>query len=134
MNIRLAVIGVACCLFSTAYAQDKLPNEMTGHASWNRPDGQKQFVVPFDFVIASQEPDGAIRGKMTTDLPGGCHVTDRPFSGMYRDGALDLSAPPRPNCGPLKFTMKRTSASEFVFEGTLILPNSQSASVIVKQK
>ena len=134
MKIRLAVIVVAFCLFSSAYAQDKLPNELTGSASWSRQDGRKQFVVPFDFAIESQESDGAIKGKMTTSLPGGCVVTDRPFSGMYRDGALELSAPRLPNCGPLKFTMNRTSASEFVFEGTLRLPNSQSASVIVKQK
>jgi hypothetical protein len=134
MNFRLAVIGLACCVFSTAYAQDKLPNELTGDAMWSGRDARHNFVVPFAMVIESQEPNGAIRGKMSWNSSGGCVVSERPFSGTYRDGALEFSAPPVPKCGALAFKMKRTSASGFAFDGTVLLPTSITASVSMKQK
>ncbi len=102
------------CMFATAYAQDKLPVELTGVGVI----ASSTTVFPWSVVIESQEADGAIKGKMNWSGRA-CNFKNLPFSGTYREGMLKLSAPETsPACGVWTIEMKRTSASEFTFDGT----------------
>ena len=114
-NERWVVLAFACCQLSIAFAQEKLPKEMvgTGVASAMR-GGQLEWSITID----SQEPDGTLKGKLSW---GGraCRLVDRPFTGTYRDGVLEISADSQQStCGILKASLKRASTAEATFEGS----------------
>jgi len=127
MQIRFT-LALACSMYATAYAQDKLPGELVGMGLTN--GGRGQVEAPWSIVISSQEPDGAIKGKMNW-AGRACNFTDLPFSGTYRDGTLELTAPEiNSRCGAWTIKMKRTSASEFAFEGSATTVGSQFPSTV----
>ena len=130
MSIRFVAVGLVCCAFSTAHAQGKLPAELGGSGV----SGMGR-TAPWSIVIESQEADGTLKGKMNWSGRS-CNFTNLPFSGTYREGTLELSAPQtNEKCGAWTIKMKRTSASEVEFEGTATTSDSPvAASVYLKSR
>jgi len=128
MQIRCAAFALLYAVCATAFAQEKLPSELAGMGVTN--GGRGLTEAPWSIVIASQEPDGVIKGKMNW-AGRACNFTDLPFSGTYLDGTLELTAPEiNSRCGAWTIKMKRTSASEFAFEGSATTERSQFPSTV----
>jgi len=134
MKYSAVALGLTFCLLSVAYAEDKLPSALTGIAMGNGGNGSQQTVAPMSIMIESQAATGEISGKLSWSSQGGCDVSNRPISGTYRDGVLDLSAPAIQNCEAITLKLKQVSASESAFNGTAALANALSASVTLRPR
>lgn len=114
-NIRWFIVALAYCLCTTAFGQEKLPKEMVGTATSQTLRGGS---LDWSITIDSQDPDGTLKGKLSW---GGnfCNVVDRPFTGTYRDGALEITSDSdQARCGIIKVSLKRGSTPEPTFEGS----------------
>ena len=113
--------AVVFCSISAAIAQEKLPIEMAGTGTSL---GNRTVIAPWSIFIESQEPDGAIKGKMNW-AGRSCQFKDLPFTGSYRDGALNISAPEtNAKCGAWTISMKRTGTTGSAFEGSATTSDS----------
>ena len=129
MKIHSVVMGLACCILSNAYAEDRLPSDFTGSGTVST---GRTTVTRWSIVIDSQEPDGTIKGKMNWSGRV-CFAKDLPFTGSYRDGTLEFSAPETdPKCGAWTAKLKRMSPNEYSFEGALSTTVGGTAAVTLK--
>ena len=119
LSIRSFIVAFAWCLCSTAFAQEMLPKEMVGTGT--APNMRGGSVV-WSITIDSQEPDGSLKGKLS--WPGtACSLVNRPFTGTYRDGTLQITADSHESrCGLLKVSLKRGGTAEPTFEGRVTTP------------
>ena len=103
------------CFAAAGRAQDKLPAEMVGSATLTR---KVSIIASWSVSIVSQKPSGETEGKMSLDGRA-CQFKDVPFTGNYRNGALDISVPQTSaHCEAMVISMQRSGLQGIAFEGT----------------
>ncbi|MFI4952531.1 MAG: hypothetical protein ACHP7M_05260 [Burkholderiales bacterium] len=120
--MRLAAITAAAlialtCLPSPAGADDKLPAQLAGTGSTMRQSG-KITTAPWSIAIASQDQDGNLKGTMNWSGRA-CQLSNAPFTGTYRNGVLEISAPATSaKCGAWTITLTQSPGAQLLLEGT----------------
>ncbi len=137
--MKLATLAVlivlSCCVAPSASAdEDKLPMQMAGTGSTTRESG-KATRAPWSISIRSQDADGNLKGTMNWSGRA-CQISAVPFTGTYRNGVLDISAPATSrSCGAITMTLTRSSGEQLVLEGTARFHGSDTpAAVTLRQR
>jgi len=120
--MRLAALAasiiLSCAFASSAGAdEDRLPTQLAGTGSIIS-DAGKTTPTPWSISIQSQDEDGNLKG--TVNWSGRtCQLSAVRFTGTYRNGVLDISAPETgPRCGALTITLTKSAIGELLLEGT----------------
>ncbi|MEP6998287.1 MAG: hypothetical protein ABI900_11590 [Betaproteobacteria bacterium] len=113
-----ALIALCFCIAPAARAdEDKLPAQLAGTGSTTLDSG-KTTTAPWSISITSQDADGNLKGTMNWNGRT-CQVSAVPFTGTYRNGVLDISAPATSSrCGAWTITLTRSSGEALLLEGT----------------
>jgi hypothetical protein len=124
------LIVLSCCVAPSASAdEDKLPMQMAGTGSTPRESG-KATRAPWSITIRSQDADGNLKGTMNWSGRA-CQISAVPFTGTYRNGVLDISAPATSrSCGAITMTLTRSSGEQLVLEGTARFHGSDTPSAV----
>jgi hypothetical protein len=110
---------ISCCVASAAGAdeEERLPTQMAGNGSTVLPSG-KTAAAPWSISIESQDVDGNLKGTMNWSGRS-CQISAVRFTGTYRNGVLDISAPATSrSCGAVTMTLTRSSGGALKLEGT----------------
>jgi hypothetical protein len=113
-----ALFVLTCSVAPSAGAdEDKLPTQLAGTGATMRESG-KTTAAPWSISINSQDADGNLKGTLNWSGRA-CQISAVPFTGTYRNGVLDISAPSTSrNCGAITMTLTKSSGGELVLEGT----------------
>ena len=112
-----ALIVLSCCVAPSAGAEEQLPTQLAGAGSTMRESG-KTTSAPWSISIESQDADGNLKGKMNWSGRA-CQLSEVPFTGTYRNGVLDISAPATGrNCGAVTITLTKSSGTRLLLEGS----------------
>jgi hypothetical protein len=114
--IALFVLG--CCVVQLAGAdEEKLPTQMAGTGS-TTPESGKTTTAPWSISISSQDADGNLKGTLNWNGRS-CQISAVHFTGTYRNGVLDISAPATSRtCGAITMMLTKSSGDALVLEGT----------------
>jgi hypothetical protein len=113
-----ALFFLSCCVAPSAGAdEDKLPTQLAGTGATTGESG-KTTAAPWSISINSQDADGDLKG--TLNWAGRtCQISAVPFTGTYRNGVLDISAPSTSrSCGAITMTLTKASGTALLLEGT----------------
>jgi hypothetical protein len=119
------LIAVTSLVAPAAGADDeKLPAQLAGTGSMMRESG-KATTAPWSISITSQDEDGNLKGTMNwSGRP--CQLSSVPFTGTYRNGVLDISAPATgARCGAWTITLTKASDAQLRLEGTARIHDSE---------
>jgi hypothetical protein len=87
-----ALVVLSCCVAPSAGAdEEKLPAQLAGTGS-TTPESGKTTTAPWSISINSQDADGNLKGTLNWNGRT-CQISAVPFTGTYRNGVLDISAP-----------------------------------------
>jgi hypothetical protein len=113
-----ALFVLICCVAPSAGAdEEKLPAQLAGIGS-TTPEPGKKTTAPWSISISSQDADGNLKGTLNWNGRT-CQISAVPFTGTYRNGVLDISAPATSRtCGAITMMLTKASGTEFVLEGT----------------
>ena len=113
-----ALFVLTCCVAPSAGAdEEKLPTQLAGTGS-TTPESGKKTVAPWSISILSQDADGNLKGTLNWNGRS-CQISAVAFTGTYRNGVLDISAPPTSrSCGAITMTLTKSSVAELLLEGT----------------
>jgi hypothetical protein len=131
----LAVLIVLSCVVPSASAdEDKLPMQMAGTGSTTRDSG-KATTAPWSISITSQDADGNLKGTMNWSGRA-CQISAVPFTGTYRNGVLDISAPATSrSCGAITMMLTKSTGEQLMLEGTARFHGSDKpATVTLRQR
>jgi hypothetical protein len=125
-----AFIVLSCCVGTSAVAdEDKLPPQLAGTGSMTSGAG-KAATVPWSISVSSQDADGNLKGTLNWNGRT-CQISAVPFTGTYRNGVLDVSAPAtNKTCGAITMMLTKSSGSEFVLEGTARFHGSDTPAAV----
>ena len=103
------LFALSCCVAPSASAdEEKLPAQLAGSGS-TTPESGKTTTAPWSISIESQDADGNLKGTLNwkrTHLPD---IGASPFTGTYRNGVLDISAPATSRtCGAITMTLTQS--------------------------
>ncbi len=131
----LAVLIVLSCVVPSASAdEDKLPMQMAGTGSTTRDSG-KATTAPWSISITTQDTDGNLKGTMNWSGRA-CQISAVPFTGTYRNGVLDISAPATSrSCGAITMMLTKSTGEQLMLEGTARFHGSDKpATVTLRQR
>ena len=113
-----ALFVLSCCFALSAGAdEEKLPTQLAGTGS-TTPASGKTTTAPWSISLVSQDADGNLKGTLNWNGRS-CQISAVAFTGTYRNGVLDISAPSTGRtCGAITMTLTKSSSSELVLEGT----------------
>ncbi|HEV7412505.1 MAG TPA: hypothetical protein VGP14_02505 [Casimicrobiaceae bacterium] len=113
-----ALFVLICCVAPSAGAdEEKLPAQLAGIGS-TTPEPGKKTTAPWSISISSQDADGNLKGTLNWNGRT-CQISAVPFTGTYRNGVLDISAPATSRtCGAITMMLTKASGTELVLEGT----------------
>ena len=125
-----ALIVLSSCIGTSAVAdEDKLPSQLAGTGSTMSGAG-KAVSAPWSISVSSQDADGDLKGTLNWNGRT-CQISAVPFTGTYRNGVLDISAPAtNRNCGAITMMLTKSSGSEFVLEGTARFHGSDTPATV----
>ena len=87
-----ALFVLSCSLAPSAGAdEEKLPAQLAGTGS-TTPESGKKTIAPWSISIVSQDLDGNLKGTLNWNGRS-CQISAVAFTGTYRNGVLDISAP-----------------------------------------
>jgi hypothetical protein len=136
--MRLAALTAAIILsfgFASSVGADeeRLPTQLAGTGS-TVSDSGKKTTAPWSISIQSQDEDGNLKG--TVNWSGRtCQLSAVPFTGTYRNGVLDISAPDTgPRCGALTITLTKSAIDELLLEGTARFHGSPSPAAVTLRR
>jgi hypothetical protein len=124
------LFALSCCVAPSASAdEDKLPAQMAGSGSTMRESG-KATSAPWSISIESQDPDGNLKGTLNWSGRA-CQISALRFTGTYRNGVLDISAPATSrSCGAITMTLTRATGEKLMLEGTARFHGSDTPSAV----
>ena len=113
-----ALFVLSCCVAPSAGAdEEKLPTQLAGTGSTTQESGKKT-VAPWSISIVSQDADGNLKGTLNWNGRS-CQISAVAFTGTYRNGVLDISAPATSRtCGAITMTLTKASVGDLLLEGT----------------
>ena len=125
-----ALIALSCCIAPSAGAdEDRLPAQLAGSGSTTSGAG-KAVSAPWSISVSSQDADGNLKGTLNWNGRT-CQISAVPFTGTYRNGVLDISAPAtNRNCGAITMMLTKSSGSEFVLEGSARFHGSDNPTAV----
>ncbi len=125
------LIVMTCGVASSAGAdeEDRLPAQMAGTGSTMQASG-KTTTAPWSISIEAQDPDGNLKGTMNWSGRT-CQISAVRFTGTYRAGVLDISAPATSrNCGAVTMTLTRSSGDQLKLDGTARFHGTDTPSAV----
>jgi hypothetical protein len=125
-----ALFALSCCVALSAGAdEEKLPTQLAGIGS-TTPASGKATTAPWSISIVSQDADGDLKGTLNWNGHT-CQISAVAFTGTYRNGVLEISAPSTSRaCGAITMTLTKSSSSEFVLEGTARFHGSDTPAAV----
>lgn len=128
------IVAVSSLVAPAAGAdEEKLPAQLAGTGSTVRESG-KTATAPWSISIKSQDEDGNLKGTMNWSGRA-CQISALGFTGTYRNGVLDISAPATSrNCGAITMTLTRASGEKLVLEGTARFHGSDAPAAVTLQQ
>jgi hypothetical protein len=125
-----ALFALSCCVAPSAGAdEEKLPTQLAGIGS-TTPESGKKTTAPWSISINSQDADGNLKGTLNWNGRT-CQISAVPFTGTYRDGVLDISAPATGRtCGAITMMLTKSSGTELVLEGTARFHGSETPAAV----
>jgi hypothetical protein len=117
LAVLTALIVLSCCVVPFAGAdEDKLPTQLAGTGSTMSEAG-KAVTAPWSISVSSQDAEGNLKGTLNWNGRT-CQISAVPFTGTYRNGVLDISAPAASRaCGAITMTLTKSSGSALMLEG-----------------
>jgi hypothetical protein len=124
------LFALSCCVAPSAGAdEEKLPPQMAGSGSTMRASG-KATTAPWSISIESQDLDGNLKGTLNWSGRA-CQISALRFTGTYRNGVLDISAPATSrNCGAITMTLTRAGGANLMLEGTARFHGSDTPTAV----
>jgi hypothetical protein len=125
-----ALFVLSCCVAPAAGAdEEKLPAQLVGTGS-TTPESGKPTTAPWSISINSQDADGNLKGTLNWSGRT-CQISAVPFTGTYRNGVLDISAPATSRtCGAITMTLTKSSGADLVLEGTARFHGSETPAAV----
>ena len=125
-----ALIVLSCWVAPSAVAdEDKLPSQLAGAGSTAREAG-KPTTALWSISIKSQDEDGNLKGTMNWSGRA-CQISAVPFTGTYRNGVLDISAPATSRaCGAITMMLTKASGSALMLEGSARFHGSDNPTAV----
>ena len=125
-----ALFVLSCCVASSAGAdEEKLPAQLAGTGS-TTPGSGKATTAPWSISIVSQDADGNLKGTLNWNGRS-CQISAVAFTGTYRNGVLDISAPSTGRtCGAITMTLTKSTTTELVLEGTARFHGSDTPAAV----
>jgi hypothetical protein len=125
-----ALFVLICCVAPSAGAdEDKLPTQLAGTGS-TTPESGKTTTAPWSISINSQDVDGNLKGTLNWSGRA-CQISAVPFTGTYRNGVLDISAPATSRtCGAITMMLTKSSGGDLVLEGTARFHGSDTPAAV----
>jgi hypothetical protein len=113
-----ALLILSCCVAPWACAdEERLPTQLAGTGS-TTPESGKTTTAPWSISIVSQDLDGNLKGTLNWNGRS-CQISAVAFTGTYRNGVLDISAPATSRaCGAITMMLTKSSGGELLLEGT----------------
>jgi hypothetical protein len=126
----IALFVLSCGVAPSAGAdEDKLPTQLAGTGS-TTPGSGKTTTAPWSISINSQDADGNLKGTLNWNGRS-CQISAVHFTGTYRNGVLDISAPATSRtCGAITMMLTKSSGGELVLEGTARFHGSDTPAVV----
>ncbi|HEX4522871.1 MAG TPA: hypothetical protein VH704_05070 [Casimicrobiaceae bacterium] len=132
--MRLTALTVlfvlSCCIAPSVGAdEEKLPTQLAGTGS-TTPDSGKTTTAPWSISINSQDADGNLKGTLNWNGRS-CQVSAVAFTGTYRNGVLDISAPATSRaCGAITMMLTKSSGTDLLLEGTARFHGSDTPAAV----
>ena len=125
-----ALFVLSCCVVPSAGAdEDKLPTQLAG-TGLTTPASGKTTTAPWSISITSQDVDGNLKGTLNWNGRT-CQISAVAFTGTYRNGVLDISAPSTSRtCGAITMMLTKSSDSRLVLEGTARFHGSDAQAAV----
>jgi len=125
-----ALFFLSCCVASSAGAdEEKLPAQLAGTGS-TTPGSGKTTTAPWSISIASQDADGNLKGTLNWNGRS-CQISAVAFTGTYRNGVLDISAPATSRtCGAITMMLTKSSGADLLLEGSARFHGSDTPAAV----
>ena len=125
-----ALFVLSCFVAASAGAdEEKLPTQLAGNGSTTPATG-KTTTAPWSISIVSQDVDGNLKGTLNWNGRS-CQISAVAFTGTYRNGVLDISAPATSRtCGAITMTLTKSSGDQLVLEGTARFHGSDTPAAV----
>ena len=125
-----ALFFLSCFVAPSAGAdEEKLPTQLAGNGSTTPATG-KTTTAPWSISIVSQDVDGTLKGTLNWNGRS-CQISAVAFTGTYRNGVLDISAPATSRtCGAITMTLTKSSGDQLVLEGTARFHGSDTPAAV----
>ena len=125
-----ALFVLSCCVAPSAGAdEEKLPTQLAGTGS-STPESGKKTTAPWSISINSQDVDGNLKGTLNWNGRT-CQISAVPFTGTYRNGVLDISAPATSRtCGAITMMLTKASGDALMLEGSARFHGSENSVAI----
>jgi hypothetical protein len=122
-----ALFVLSCCVAPSAGAdEEKLPTQLAGTGS-TTPESGKKTIAPWSISINSQDLDGNLKGTLNWNGRT-CQISAVPFTGTYRNGVLDISAPATSRtCGAITMMLTKSSGDALMLEGSARFHGSENS-------
>src|SRR5690349_23695980 len=133
-SMRLAALTalfvLSCCVAPSAGAdEEKLPTQLAGTGS-TTPESGKRTTAPWSISIVSQDADGNLKGTLNWNGRT-CQISAVAFTGTYRNGVLDISAPATNRTGgAITRTLIKSSGGDLVLEGSARFDGADAPSAV----
>ena len=125
-----ALFVLSCGVAPSAGAdEEKLPTQLAGTGS-TTPESGKKTVAPWSISILSQDADGNLKGTLNWNGRS-CQISAVAFTGTYRNGVLDISAPATSRtCGAITMMLTKSSGADLLLEGSARFHGSDTPAAV----